>query len=269
MYRFPEEAASAMGALARYRRCATAPVGQGGPLPRRREARAPRDRGGAEGADGPTSPPAEVRECSRPTASRSRLRGAPETAAEAIAAAMELGYPVVLKVESDRISHKTDVEGVKLDLRNADEVAAAFRDLTTRLRKLDPKLRVLVQRFVTGGREVILGMTRDAQFGPVLMFGLGGVFVEVLQDVSTRIHPLTDVGARAMIERVKGYPLLAGHRGEKPVAHPVDRGVAAAAVAARLRLRVRPSRDRPQPVHRDRSRGPLVRRRRAHRAHPA
>ena len=71
---------------------------------------------------------------------------------------------------------------------------------------------------VGGGQEVILGMTRDAQFGPLLMFGLGGVYVEVMRDVSARIHPLTDIDARTMIERVTGYPLLAGMRGEKPVA---------------------------------------------------
>jgi acyl-CoA synthetase (NDP forming) len=70
---------------------------------------------------------------------------------------------------------------------------------------------------IGGGRETILGMTRDAQFGPVLMFGLGGIFVEVMKDVSVRIHPLTDVNARSMIERIKGYPLLAGARGEQPV----------------------------------------------------
>ena len=140
------------------------------------------------------------------------------TAAEAIAAAQEIGYPVVLKVSSERISHKTDVGGVKVDLRNADEVGQTFRDLLGRLKRRDPDLRVEVQKMVRGGREVILGMTRDGQFGPLLMFGLGGVFVEVMRDVSVRIHPLTDVGARRMIERVKGYPLLAGARGEKPVA---------------------------------------------------
>jgi acyl-CoA synthetase (NDP forming) len=71
---------------------------------------------------------------------------------------------------------------------------------------------------VRGGREVILGMAREPSFGPILMFGLGGIFVEVLRDVAVRIHPITDLEARAMIERVKGYPLLAGARGEPPVA---------------------------------------------------
>jgi acetyltransferase len=77
---------------------------------------------------------------------------------------------------------------------------------------------VTVQPLVVGGREVILGVKRDPQFGPVLMFGLGGVFVEVLRDIAVRLHPLTDVDARRMIESVRGYPLLTGHRGEKPVA---------------------------------------------------
>jgi acetyltransferase len=140
------------------------------------------------------------------------------TTAEAIAASIELGYPVVLKIESDVISHKTDVGGVRVDLRNADEVGTAFGEMTGRLREQDPDLRVQVQKMVRGGREVILGMSRDPQFGPLLMFGLGGVFVEVMRDVSVRIHPLTDVGAKTMIERIKGFPLLAGARGEKPVA---------------------------------------------------
>ena len=139
------------------------------------------------------------------------------TAAEAIEAAHALGYPVVLKAASDSIVHKSDLGGVKLDLRNADEVAVAFKDIVSRLRPKDKGLRVEVQRMIGGGRETILGMTRDPQFGPVLMFGLGGIFVEVMKDVSVRIHPLTDANARSMIERIKGFPLLAGARSEKPV----------------------------------------------------
>jgi acetyltransferase len=75
-----------------------------------------------------------------------------------------------------------------------------------------------VQKLIPGGREVILGMSRDGQFGPLLMFGLGGVFVEVMRDVSVAVHPLTDLDARAMIERLRGFPLLSGARGEKAVA---------------------------------------------------
>jgi acyl-CoA synthetase (NDP forming) len=139
-------------------------------------------------------------------------------AAEAIAAGIELGYPVVLKIQSDVISHKSDVGGVRVDLRNADEVGTAYGEMVGRLRSEDPDLKVQVQKMVRGGHEVILGMARDVQFGPLLMFGLGGIFVEVMRDVSVRIHPLTDVGARNMIERIKGYPLLAGARGDEPVA---------------------------------------------------
>jgi acyl-CoA synthetase (NDP forming) len=139
------------------------------------------------------------------------------TAAEAIDAAHAFGYPVVLKAASDAINHKSDVGGVRVDLRNADEVAAAHRDIVRTLGRKDASLRVQVQRMIAGGREVILGMTRDPQFGPVLMFGLGGVFVEVMKDVAIRIHPLTDTAARDMLEGIKGFPLLAGARGDKPV----------------------------------------------------
>jgi acetyltransferase len=216
VYRFPEEAASAMGAMARYRVLRDAPIGK--PVrfrvdrPRARKAIS---RARSEGRS--ELLPSEVFDVlgayGLPVAQTRRSR----TAAEAIAAAIELDYPVVLKVASSRISHKTDVQGVKIDLRNADEVGKAFRDLTSRLRKHDPDLEVLVQKMVTGGREVILGMTRDPNFGPLMMFGLGGVYVEVLQDVSVKIHPLTDVDARSMVRRIKGFPLLAGTRGEKAV----------------------------------------------------
>jgi acetyltransferase len=217
VYRFPDEAASAMWGLVRYQRLRNAPHGE--------DVRYKVDR--ARAAQAIRAARKDGREDLNPHEAREVLLayGFPlassitaTTAAEAIAAAQEIGYPVVLKVSSERISHKTDVGGVKVDLRNADEVGQTFRELTSRLKRRDPNLRVEVQKMVRGGREVILGMTRDAQFGPVLMFGLGGVFVEVMRDVSVRIHPLTDVGARRMIERVKGYPLLAGARGDKPVA---------------------------------------------------
>jgi acetyltransferase len=220
VYRFPEEAASAMTALHRYRLLRDRPKGKEIRF-RVDDARARRVIASARRARRIDLRPAEVREILEaygfPLAP-SRLAATP---AEAIAASVELGYPVVLKVRSDAISHKTDVGGVRVDLRNGDEVAEAFRDFTTRLKKKDPRLKVEVQKMIRGGREVILGMTRDPQFGPLLMFGLGGIFVEVMRDVSVRIHPVNDVAARAMIERVKGYPLLAGARGEKPVAIPL------------------------------------------------
>ncbi len=216
VYRFPEEAAQAMSALCRYRKLRDAPQGEEvryrvSKAKARRAIRAARADGRDElrpdevdaVLDAYGFPRAPTRTCA--------------TAAEAIAAAQDVGYPVVLKIRSDRISHKSDVGGVRVDLRNADEVGEAFRELTERLRKRDPDLRVTVQQMVKGGREVILGMARDPQFGPLLLFGLGGVYVEILRDVSVGIHPLTDRGARAMIEKVRGYPLLAGARGEEPV----------------------------------------------------
>lgn len=216
VYRFPEDAASAMAAMVRYRRLRDRPAGKDVRFPVD-VARARRIVAGARKAKRTALTPGEV-------ASLLAAYGFPlapsrscATAAESIAAAVEIGYPVVLKAASERVSHKSDLGGVRVDLRNADEVAAAHAEIVSRFRKHDPGMRVQVQRMIKGGREVILGMARDAQFGPLLMFGLGGIFVEVMRDVSVRIHPVNDVGARAMIERIKGYPLLAGARGEEAV----------------------------------------------------
>ncbi|HEX4825005.1 MAG TPA: acetate--CoA ligase family protein [Candidatus Polarisedimenticolaceae bacterium] len=216
VYRFPEDAAAAMVGLARYRELRDRPAGKTVRYkaePRRaKKAIATARRAGRTmlAAD-------EVREVLTAYGLALAPSALASSAGEAIDAAQEFGYPVVLKASSARISHKSDVGGVKVDLRNADEVGQAYRDLVGRLRKADPKIRVQVQPMITGGRETILGMTRDPQFGPVLMFGLGGIFVEVMKDVAIRIHPLTDVTARGMIERIKGFPLLAGARGDVPV----------------------------------------------------
>ena len=217
VYRFPEEAASGMSAMVRYQQLRDAPQG------REVTFRVARERGrrvvaAVRKAGRLDLTPVEVEQLLEAYGFPLAPARTVDSAAEAIAAAQELGYPVVLKITSDKISHKTDVGGVKVDLRNGDEVGQAHRDLTGKLRRRDPDVRVQVQKMVRDGRELILGMTRDEQFGPLLMFGLGGIYVEVLRDVSVRIHPLTDLGARAMIEKVKGYPLLAGARGEKPVA---------------------------------------------------
>ncbi|MBD3867121.1 MAG: acetate--CoA ligase family protein [Acidobacteria bacterium] len=215
VYRFPEEAASAMSALTTYRKLRERPQGK---MVRYKVDRPAAQRviDTARKAGRTELRPGEVRELL--AAYRFPLAPArtAATAAEAIEAAMDLGYPVVLKIESEKIFHKTDVGGVKVDLRNADEVAAAYKGLCS-LKSEDPDLRVTVQPMVRGGQEVILGMTRDPQFGPLLMFGLGGIFVEIMKDVAIRIHPLTDEGAKLMIRKIKGYPLLAGYRGEKAV----------------------------------------------------
>jgi acetyl coenzyme A synthetase (ADP forming)-like protein len=220
VYRFPGEAASAWSALCRYRALRDRPQGK---IPhytvhRRRAQRAietaRRDGRTALSAD-------EVQRVLEAYGLRMAPSRLARSSAEAIAAAQELGYPVVLKIASSRILHKTDVGGVRVDLRNADEVGTSFREMTKKLIKQDPELSVQVQGMVSGGREVILGMKRDPQFGPLMMFGLGGIFVEALQDVAVRVHPLTDAGARSMIEGIRAYPVLAGMRGEKPVALPL------------------------------------------------
>ncbi len=217
VYRFPEEAALGMSALHRYRTLRDAPQGREVSF-RVQASRARRAIRAAREAGRRDLNPQEVQEVLAAYGFRLTPSRSASSSAEAIAAAIELGYPVVLKVSSERISHKTDVGGVKVDLRNADEVGAAHQEMTRRLKRRDPDLRVTVQKMIAGGREVILGMKRDPQFGPLLMFGLGGIFVEVMRDVAVRIHPLTDEGARAMIERIKGYPLLSGARGGKRVA---------------------------------------------------
>jgi acetyl coenzyme A synthetase (ADP forming)-like protein len=146
------------------------------------------------------------------------------TAEEAVGAADALGYPVALKVAGRKVVHKSDVGGVILDILNRLEMEGAVGSMTRSLRKLghDPEESgFLVQKMMTPGREVILGMNRDPVIGPVLLFGMGGKYVEVFRDVALRVHPITDVEAREMVESIRGYPLLEGVRGDAPVALPV------------------------------------------------
>jgi acyl-CoA synthetase (NDP forming) len=134
---------------------------------------------------------------------------------EAVAVANQLGYPVVLKIASTDITHKSDIGGVKLNLQSADEVAAAYDAIIAAARSAEPNANiegVSVQNQARPGTEVILGMTKDVQFGPVLMFGLGGVLVEVLKDVSFRIVPLTQRDAAQMVREIKAFPVLQGYR---------------------------------------------------------
>jgi len=139
------------------------------------------------------------------------------TRAEAQAQAESAGYPVVLKVVSPDIAHKSDVGGVKLNLRDKDAVGAAFDEIVANSKKAVANARiagVAVQHMAAQGTEVIVGMTTDAQFGPVMMFGLGGIMVEVLKDVSFRLVPLAEKDADQMINEIKGRPVLEGVRGQ-------------------------------------------------------
>ncbi|MBI4235833.1 MAG: acetate--CoA ligase family protein [Chloroflexi bacterium] len=141
--------------------------------------------------------------------------------ARAVALAKETGYPVVLKIASPDITHKSDVGGVRLNLATAAAVRRAYDEIVASARAKAPGAHiqgVTVQPMApSGGVEVIVGMSRDRQFGPVLMFGLGGVAVEVLQDVAFRIVPLTRRDAREMVQEIKGYGLLTGFRSTPPV----------------------------------------------------
>ena len=139
---------------------------------------------------------------------------------EAVRCAEEIGLPVVLKVASPEIVHKSDCGGVRLGLRSAAEVAEAYDQIVLAAGRFHPEARiqgVSVQRMAPPGQETIIGMSKDPQFGPLLMFGIGGVMVEIMGDVSFRIAPLTPKDAREMIREIKGYPLLTGFRGREPV----------------------------------------------------
>ncbi len=138
---------------------------------------------------------------------------------EAISISKELGFPVVLKVASPDIVHKSDSGGVRLGLANATQVGKAYREIMSSMKQrfADAAIHGLaIQRMAPPGVEVIVGMSKDVQFGPVLMFGLGGILVEVLKDVSFRIVPITRRDAAEMIREIKGYPLLEGYRGQDP-----------------------------------------------------
>ncbi len=141
------------------------------------------------------------------------------TADEAVAAADAIGYPVVMKIASPDILHKTDVGGVRVGLESPTAVRDAFDLMVYRAQKYQPNAQIwgcLVQEMMRGGKEVITGMNRDPQFGPLVMFGLGGIYVEVLKDVSFRVAPFGPKEARQMIEEIRSFRLLKGVRGEPP-----------------------------------------------------
>ena len=143
-----------------------------------------------------------------------------KTKKEAIAISKEVGFPVVLKIISPDIIHKSDAGGVKLGLESVSKVGSAFSEMMASIKKNIPGAGiegVSIQKMATSGVELIIGMNKDPQFGPVIMFGLGGILVEVLKDVSFRLVPVSKLDAAEMISEIKGYALLRGYRGQKPV----------------------------------------------------
>ncbi|MBI4019948.1 MAG: acetate--CoA ligase family protein [Candidatus Aenigmarchaeota archaeon] len=137
---------------------------------------------------------------------------------EAADSAKKLGFPVVLKVSSEQVLHKTDIGAVQAGLHNPLDVIQAYRQIMKNVRKHYPKARIdgMMVQEMASGYETIVGAKQDPQFGPVLMFGLGGIFVEFLKDVTFRIVPIERRDAREMISEIRGYKILTGVRGMKP-----------------------------------------------------
>jgi acetyltransferase len=141
-----------------------------------------------------------------------------QTVEETIESGEEIGYPLVMKIVSPQISHKSDVGGIKLNLNNAEEVKAAYEDMMENIPKKEPEANiegVQLQKMLSHGMEVIIGMVKDPTFGPMLMFGLGGIYVEILKDVKFAIAPVNEIEANNMITGIKTFELLKGTRGNK------------------------------------------------------
>lgn len=235
-YAFPEAAAHTLARVAQYGRWRAAELGS---TPKLRNVNAAAARqvletevamllaAGGDGdvkADSPTGwvSPESLRALlqaygiTTPTLRTAANRG------EAAVAAKQIGFPVVMKVKSPDAVHKTDVGGVKLNLGTEEEAARAFDEIRASLVQKKPGARfegVTVEPMISGGIETIVGMTRDPLFGPVVLFGLGGVAVELLRDVSVRVAPITDRDAEEMLRGIRGAPLLDGYRGATPVNH--------------------------------------------------
>ena len=219
-YAFPEPAIASIEAMYRYQQWRTRPMSVE-VCYRRDKTRAKKVIEGAR-----TSGCAEIVEFQAQELLRAYELPIPETrlcrtSREAVSAAKQIGYPVVLKIASPQISHKSDVDGVKVGLKTPEAVAAAFLDITARAKRLREEAVItgcLVQAMAPkGSKEVIVGFSRDPQFGPLIMFGLGGVYVEILKDISFRLAPLSLGDAADMVREIKTYPLLRGVRGEQAV----------------------------------------------------
>jgi len=142
-----------------------------------------------------------------------------KNAKEAAEFSAQIGYPVVLKIISPDVLHKFDVGGVILDINSQEEAKIGYNKIVENVKKHKPKAKIdgiLIQEMAPSSTEVIVGCIKDAQFGPTLMFGFGGTFVEVMKDVSFRIAPIVEADAKEMMTEVKAYPILQGCRGQPP-----------------------------------------------------
>ncbi len=139
---------------------------------------------------------------------------------KAVEFAKKIGFPVVLKIVSPQIIHKSDAGGVITNINEESKVREAFNKILKNAKKYNPKAKIegiYVQKMAPPAREVIIGAVKDGQFGQVVMFGLGGIFVEILKDVVFRVAPIDREESREMIEEIKGLPILQGVRGEKSI----------------------------------------------------
>ncbi|HIK00417.1 TPA: acetate--CoA ligase family protein [archaeon] len=138
---------------------------------------------------------------------------------DAIKAAQKIGFPVVMKVVSPEIVHKTEAKAVAVGLKTVEEVAQAFETLQKNARayKKGAKIHGVLIQEMASGKEVIIGAIKDVQFGPTVMFGIGGVLVEIMKDVTFRVAPISKLDAQEMLHELKGYKILQGVRGQKPI----------------------------------------------------
>jgi len=221
-YPFPENAVSALAKAIEYRELTKRPRGT---VPRIRGLKRDRARQIIEKAMGrstqsttwlSTGEISELLDCYGIRAVETLVA---RTAREAVAMAAKAGFPVVVKLNSSTIIHKTDVGGVMLDLRSEDEVKDAFNTISDRMRtdgREHEMEGVTIQRMVKEGIEVIAGVTQDPTFGPLIMFGLGGVHAELLKDIVLRLHPLTELDAQELVSSIKMAELFEGFRGAPP-----------------------------------------------------
>jgi acetyltransferase len=215
MYPYPESAGKVLGAMLRYARWLEKPAALPGRLPgadREQVERLLVQAGGASTLGEALTRPV-LAAYGIPVVAGQFVR----SAAEAAAAADKIGYPVVMKIVSPDILHKSDVGGIKLNLSDAGAVRAAYGQMMSEIAAKLPSARlegVLIEASAPKGQEVIVGMRRDPNFGPLMMFGLGGIYVELFGDVAFRVAPLSEADAREMIEKTRAGRLLTGFRGQ-------------------------------------------------------
>lgn len=217
-YTFPEEAIEGLAGLARYRAWRTRPRRPVREFPVDHELAA-RVLERAQGARPSVLPEYAARDLLSAYGIPVPRVVLARTVDEAVEAARQIGYPVVLKVASPDISHKTDVGGVALDLVDAPSLRAAWARMEAKVRASLPSARIEgfeVETQVPPGKEVLLGIQRDPGFGPIVVFGMGGIYVETLRDVTFRLAPLRPLSAEHMVRAVRSFPLLQGVRGEPP-----------------------------------------------------